>query len=146
MKPYEPKLKTIFCTGCQFTVEARLTDGAERYPHRPDLSNIPFWHCDSCGAWVGCHHKTKQRTKPLGYLALPELFKARVAIHDIIDPLWKSDKIKRGQIYAHIAKKLGYQYHTGELRSLEEARTVYKIVAELHNELLGLDKDWKITK
>lgn len=117
-------------------VTARLTDGAERYPHRPDLSDIPFWHCDTCGAWVGCHHKTKQRTKPLGFLAPPEIFKARLVIHNLIDPLWKSGKLKRGQIYARIARELGYQYHTGEIKSLEEARRVWVIAAKIHNEVV----------
>ncbi|MBS4040385.1 MAG: hypothetical protein KGZ81_07260 [Flavobacteriales bacterium] len=128
--------KTIYCTGCETEVEARLTDGTERYPHRPDLAELPFWHCDTCGAWVGCHHKTTNRTLPLGYLATPEILKARIKIHDLLDPLWKSGMIKRGQAYAHIAKRLGYQYHTGEIKSLEEARTVYQIVADLHNQLL----------
>lgn len=128
--------RAIFCTGCKKIVQARLTDGAERYPHRPDLASIPFWHCDTCGAWVGCHHKTSKPTTPLGFLATPELFKARVKIHDLLDPLWKSGKIKRGQAYARITRELGYQYHTGEIVSIEEARRVYKIVAEMHNELL----------
>lgn len=56
----------IYCTGCEEDVEARLTDGQERYPHRPDL-----------------------------------------------------------------------EYHNGEIRTIEEARKVYAIVAELHNKLFG---------
>ena len=60
----------IYCTGCEKNVNARLTDGKERYPHRQDLYELPFWVCDNCGGYVGCHHKTNQRTKPLGYKVL----------------------------------------------------------------------------
>lgn len=128
--------RTIYCTGCRHDVEARLTDGRERYPHRPDLAEIPFWKCDTCGNYVGCHWKTTRPTRPLGCIATPEILNARKKIHALLDPLWKSDKIKRGQAYAHISKMLGYPYHAGEIRSIEEARTVYRIVAELHNRLL----------
>lgn len=126
----------LYCTGCEKDVEARLTDGKERYPHRPDLYELPFWKCDTCGAYVGCHHKTDNPTKPLGYLATPAILDARKKIHALLDPLWKSKKIKRGQAYAYVSKRLGHTYHNGEIKTLEEARTIYKIVAELHNNIL----------
>ena len=129
--------RTIFCTGCGKDVKARLTDGGERYPHRPDLKELPFWKCDGCGNYVGCHHKTATPTRPLGCIATPEILQARKNIHAILDPLWKSDKIKRGQAYAYVSKRLGYSYHNGEIRSIEEARTIYKIVGELHNKLIN---------
>jgi len=128
----------IYCTGCGKNVTARLTDGKERYPHRLDLAELPFWKCDKCGGYVGCHHKTKTPTKPLGYIATPEMYKARVAIHDVLDPLWRSGKKSRGQLYAHITKELGRPYHTGEIKTMAEARRIYRIVAKLNNELLGV--------
>lgn len=126
----------IYCTGCGKDVQARLTNGKERYPHRTDLYELPFWKCDTCGNYVGCHHKTKNPTQPLGCIATPEILEARKKIHSILDPLWKSRKISRGKAYAYISNRLGKTYHNGELRSLEEAREAYKIVAQLHNELL----------
>lgn len=133
----------IYCTGCETDVEARLTDGKERYPHRPDLYDLPFWRCDGCGNYVGCHHKTKDRTKPLGVIATPEILDARKKIHALLDPLWKSKRIKRGQAYAYVTNRMikhtgnqTYQYHNGEIRTLEEARQIYKIVGQLHNDLL----------
>lgn len=126
----------IFCTGCEKEVEARLTDGKEMYPHRSDLYELPFWKCDSCGAFVGTHHKTSERTKPLGYLATPALKKWRMAIHSTLDPLWKEGKIKRGQAYAYISHRLGKVYHSAEIRSAEEGRQVYEIVKTLRGELL----------
>ena len=128
----------IFCTGCGVDVEARLTDGRERYPSRPDLYDVPFWHCDTCGAWVGCHHKTEHPTRPLGVLATVELINARKKIHRLLDPIWKSGKMERRHIYSHVGKKLGRPYHNGEIRTLDEARQIYKIVAQLHNEVNDL--------
>lgn len=134
--------RLIYCTGCKKEVEARLTDGRERYPHRSDLADIPFWHCDTCGAWVGCHYKTAKPTTPLGYLATPEILKARIAIHNILDPLWKNGLIKRGYAYARISKELGYNYHTGEIKTLDDARKVWHIVAKMHNEITGVSREF----
>jgi len=40
-----------------------------------------------------------------------------------------TDQQKRKQaIRARLAKALGYQYHTGEIRSVEEARRIYRAV------------------
>lgn len=127
----------IYCTGCEKDVEARLTNGAERYPHRKDLYELPFWKCDTCGNYVGCHWKTSNPTQPLGCIATPEILEARKKIHALLDPMWKSGKIKRQQAYAYISHRIGKTYHNGELRSLEEAREAYKIVAQLHNELIN---------
>jgi hypothetical protein len=126
----------IYCTGCEKEIEARLTNGEERYPHRPDLYDLPFWKCDNCHNYVGCHHKTSDRTRPLGVIATPEILTARKKIHAILDPLWKSGKISRNQAYAYVTGKLHYTYHNGEIRTLDEARKIYQIVATLHNELL----------
>lgn len=133
--PSMPKTN-IYCTGCGTDVQARLTDGGERYPHRPDLKHLPFWKCDGCGNYVGCHHKTTKPTRPLGCIATPEILHARKRIHALLDPLWMSGKIKRGQAYAYVSNRLGYPYHNGEIRSIEEARKIYRIVGALHNALL----------
>lgn len=120
----------IYCCGCNGKIEARLTDGAEIYPHRSDLYILPFWKCDTCGNYVGCHHKTKNRTKPLGCIPTPELKKARQHIHALFDPIWQSGKIKRKELYKEISEKIGWSYHTAKIRSVEEAREIYRIVRE----------------
>ncbi len=128
--------RSIYCCGCDGFVEARLTDGSEIYPHRPDLHSLPFWKCDGCGNNVGCHHKTKDRTRPLGIIATKELKAARQHIHRILDPLWKSKRIKRGALYAEIASRLGtHEYHTAEIKSVEEAREVYRHVRNIEREM-----------
>lgn len=124
--------RTIYCCGCGDKVTARLTSGAEIYPHRPDLSSLPFWKCDACRNFVGCHHKTKNPTNPLGCIPTPEIKAARQHIHRILDPLWKSGGWDRRALYAEIAERLGRKvYHTANIRSVEEAREVYRIVRDL---------------
>ncbi len=124
----------IYCCGCEQEVEARLANGGEIYPHRPDLTSLPFWRCDKCGNFVGCHHKTKDKTRPLGCIPTPELKKARRHIHKILDPLWqgvKRNTAKRKEIYGKISERLGYRYHTANIRNVEEAREIYRIVSEI---------------
>lgn len=118
----------IYCTGCKAEVSARLTDGKEMYPNAPLLADTPFWVCPTCGAFVGTHHKTKEKWKPMGVLATPEIKRWRKIIHSILDPIWKEGKASRGSLYAEISGAIGRTYHTGEIYSIEEAKKVYAIV------------------
>jgi zinc-finger-containing domain len=126
----------LYCCQCKQDINARLTDGREVYPHRPDLNSLPFWKCDACGNHVGCHHKTRDRTRPLGNIPTKELKSARQHIHRILDPLWKQNRIPRGKLYARIAATLGLtEYHTAEIRSVDEARKVYAVVRSIAREI-----------
>lgn len=125
----------IYCCNCEKEVSARLTDGKEIYPHRSDLANLPFWKCDSCDSYVGCHHKTKNRTRPLGVIASKEIKNARVHIHRVLDPIWKSGACSRRKLYKLLSDKLGYQYHTAEIKTINEARHVYRVIIDLKKEL-----------
>lgn len=121
----------IYCTGCEKEVEARLTDGSEIYPYRADLYDLPFWKCDTCASYVGCHYKTEDRTRPLGYLASKKYRDLKIQIHALLDPLWKSGRLSRKEIYNKISKKLGRQYHTGEIKSVKEANKIIKFISHL---------------
>ena len=129
------KTREIRCVACESKVIARLTSGAEIYPHRADLADLPFWKCDTCGNFVGCHHKTKNRTNPLGCIPTPELKKARIHLHALIDPLWKEGKINRNALYKALSDQLGWKYHTAQLRSVDEARAVYRMVLDMRKTL-----------
>jgi len=131
-----PKVKVertrdIWCCCCEITVPARLTTGFSMYPHRPDLAEVPFWICDVCLNFVGCHHKTKDFTRPLGCIATPEIKEARGHIHKILDPLWKSKRIGRKELYKIISRYLGYEYHTSDIKDLAEARKIYRFILDL---------------
>lgn len=131
-----PKKREIHCCGCDAKVQARLTDGTEIYPHRRDLASLPFWKCDACGNYVGCHHKTQNRTSPLGCIPTPEIKNARQHIHRILDPIWKSGRLSRNEVYGRIAEATGRKsYHTANIRSVEEAREVFRIVLGISREV-----------
>lgn len=128
--------KKIYCCGCEHEVDARLTNGAEVYSHRSDLKEIPFWKCDGCGNFVGCHHKTKTPTKPLAVIPTPELKNARQEIHKILDPIWQNGHMPRGKIYHELNAALGIaNYHTAEIRTLDEARKVYRAILEIKKDI-----------
>tara|TARA_R110000868_G_scaffold109397_2_gene297565 strand:- start:2015 stop:2692 length:678 start_codon:yes stop_codon:yes gene_type:complete len=132
----QDQTKSIYCCHCQNQVQARLTNGLEIYPHRPDLYHKNIWKCGICKNYVGCHDKSKNPTKELGFIAGPEMKKARQHIHAILDPMWKDkkDRTVRGRLYNIIAKQLGKrEYHTAEIKNIEEARQVYRIIKNLPN-------------
>lgn len=127
--------KQIHCCQCKKEVPARLTYGKEIYIHRPDLHTLPFWICDTCKNYVGTHHKTKDKTKPLGNIPTKELREVRKHIHALLDPIWQSkegdDREKwkeRARIYRYLTQELGHDYHTAEIKTIEEARQIYVLV------------------
>ena len=123
----------IYCCGCRTEVNARLTGGEEIYPHRPDLSSLNFWKCDNCNNYVGCHKSIKNIPKPLGCIPTKEIKKARQHIHRILDPIWKGGKMERQEVYEKLSEYLGWNYHTAEIKSVGEARKVYKVVRKIAN-------------
>lgn len=124
----------IYCCKCESDIDARLTDGKGIYPHRKDLGELPFWKCERCKNFAGCHHKTEDRTRPLGCIPTPEIKKARQHIHKILDPLWKSGGMSRGDAYSKLAKELGWdEYHTAQLRTIEDCREVYRALKRIEN-------------
>lgn len=124
-------IKKIYCCECKKEVESELVKGNMVYPHRQDLKDLLFYQCPSCKKFVGTHKGT---TIPLGVIPNEEIKKIRIKIHSIIDPLWKGKQKSRTQIYNYISSKLGYQYHTANIRSLEEGAKILKIVKELEDD------------
>lgn len=102
-----------------------MITGTVAYPHRQDLESLPFWQCPICKNFVGCHHKRKDNPfTPMGVIAGSELKKARMDLHAILDPLWRNGVIGRKKLYKAISDFLGYEYHTGETRSLDDIKKV----------------------
>ena len=131
-------MTTPTCPAC--TVFARLTTGAEIYPHRPDLHGKAIWICDGCGAYVGCHPNT---IVPLGTPAGPELRVARMRLHnEMIDPLWKDAwrdpayAVDRPLPSGKQAKRRSVKHKIGDIQRAARTR-VYEYLAEQ----LGLTRD-----
>lgn len=126
----------IFCCQCTVDVFAQLKTGKDIYPHRKDLRSIPFWQCPHCGNHVGCHHRSKDRTQPLGVIPTPELRKARQHIHKIFDPMWRTKKIGRNEAYVRVAKEMNtWNFHTANIRTIGEARRVYRAVMKVRKDI-----------
>lgn len=101
---------------------ARLTDGREVFPHRPDLARKPVWLCDACKGYVGCH---RGGHVPLGIPATAPVRAARRGVHLALDPIWETawehraylgaprgarrgiQKRARERVYAYLADRLG---------------------------------------
>lgn len=133
--------KTIYCCGCGKDVSARLVSGKKIYPHRSDLHELPFWFCDACKNYVGCHHKTKNPTQPLGCIPTKAIMEIRKQIHSHIDPLWMYGTMTRAEVYSMIGRLLGKTYHTGEIRSEEEGMKILAICQQLtaNNSLVSMN-------
>lgn len=133
------------CPTCQ--TPARLTGGAEIYPHRSDLAALRIWKCDVCpNPYVGCHPGTEVA---LGTPAGPDLRKARMTLHHSrIDPLWKRadqcgayqpedararkqiQRAARVRVYAYLADRMGLttdETHTG-MFSIEQCREAWRVL------------------
>lgn len=121
----------IYCCKCDKDIIARLTNGAEIYPHRKDLHLLPFWKCDECNNHVGCHHKTIDRVRPLGVIPSEEIKKARMMLHRVIDPIWQSKMMTRRQVYKNISDLVGWNFHTAEIRTMDQARMAYKAAKKI---------------
>lgn len=125
----------IYCCECKVYVDTRLTNGNEIYSHRKDLANIPFWKCDTCGNYVGCHHKTNEKTKPLGVIPDRKIRELRKEIHSSMDFLWKDKKISRRALYRRLTNSLGFEFHTAELKTEKDCKLVLECVSRIRSEL-----------
>ena len=125
--------RPIYCCQCGKPQNCEIRKGSDIYPNRPDLARKWFYQCPKCHQWIGCHPGTKN---PLGVIPTQEMKKARMIIHDLIDPLWKKGIISRGKLYRLISKELHIEhYHTGWTRSLRECRDVYRAATKIINRL-----------
>lgn len=103
----------VICDYCN--IATRIAKGSEIYPHRPYISSLNFYLCDSCGDYVGCH-KNGDGKIPLVRVADEELMKAKSKAHAAFDPLWKSGMMTLGAAYSAMAKSMGIykeQCHIG---------------------------------
>ena len=127
-------LKEIYCCGCEKYVWAKLVKGDIIYSHREDLYNLNFFQCE-CGLYVGTHKNSFNNPKPLGNIPTKEIKNARQHIHKILDPLWKNNGFNRKEIYKYISDRIGWQYHTAMIKTIEEAREIYKIIKNYKNDI-----------
>ena len=120
----------IFCVKCEKKRKTELVSGIDIYPNRTDLYNLNFWRCYVCRNYVGCHNKIGTGTKALGIIPSQELRIKRQEIHRILDPIWKTKKFTRKRIYQFLSNKTGKEYHTANLRTINQADNVIRFLKE----------------
>lgn len=124
-------IKQIYCCECDSHVDARLTDGLEIY-NRDKYSHLDFYICDNCFNYVGCHKGT---LKPLGTIPTPMVRKLRQKLHEKLDELWKSGKMKRSAVYRRMSQILNKEFHCGEVNSSNEYCEVCNAIDLIKGEL-----------
>lgn len=86
------------------------------------------YYCTNCDAYVGTH---KPRPKEaMGVLANKQMRYWKMKCHGLFDPLWKSKRKKRGQLYSKLALQMGIpisQCHFGYF-NLEDLKRAYEIL------------------
>ena len=83
--------------------------------------------CRPCKATIGTH-KDSKNNHPLGSLANEKLKKLRIRCHALIDPLWKTKKMKRKEVYLLLFEKTGVK-HIGWARE-KDCRRIIKYFEE----------------
>ncbi len=119
---------------------ATFGDNAGFYGRRYTSSAGSYmaWYCTPCSAYVGTHHNDPNR--PLGTMANDALRKQRIAVHAMIDPLWKSKQYTRAVVYERLTEAFGRQIHVGEAdeKTCEE---LIKIIPSLFVVTVGSEKE-----
>lgn len=118
----------IYCCNCEKEVEAREIPATNIYPHRIDLQGKWFYRCTHCSEYVGA----KRLGEPLGCIPTPEVRQLRVTIHDRIDSIVEDKSLTTAMVYRYLSEKVGEEFHTGNVKSIEEADRILCILSELY--------------
>lgn len=130
------RTKKIFCVECNQEVDAVLKTGKDIYKHREDLYYLFFWQCPKCSNYVGTHKNSFRKHKPLGVIPNEALKKIRMKTHFYIDRIWKKRLMHRNKVYDFISEKLGYRYHTGTTKSIDECNKAINISIKLYDDVI----------
>ena len=74
--------------------------------------------------------KSDDPTRPLGIIPTKEIKQKRMQVHAILDPIWKECGVSRKILYSHISGCIGKEFHSADIRSVEEADNILKIISK----------------
>ena len=111
----------MICPYCN--KKAKFCENKEIYGKNYGKSYMVYY-CKDCDAYVGCHNNSD---KPLGTMANKELRKWRRKTHSILDPLWKTGKITRKELYFKISKYFKKEIHIGS-SDIEQCNKIIKFL------------------
>jgi len=110
----------VICPYCNKS--AAWVPNEQVYGKRYGKSYMCYW-CKNCDAYVGCHQNSKVA---LGIMANRELREWRIKVHGYIDPLWKTGRMNRREVYQKLADHFGKIIHIGE-SDLETCKKILEI-------------------
>lgn len=127
----------MYCVQCEEDVSPDVVSGKVIYPYRKDLYGLVLFQCPNCKNYASEHARV---------IPTRTIRKFRQKIHSIIDPLWRSGVVTRSWVYRNMSKAIGKDFHSGNIRSDEEAITAYMAARKLALEvsLRGLNATNKV--
>lgn len=117
----------VFCCICNKEVDAVETPGHCIYPGCEEFRGRIYLTCPRCSGYVGTHRDGS----PLGCIPTPDMRAKRAAIHKRIDAIISQKRLSAHLVYRYLSEKLGYEYHTGNVKTDEEAARVSELLSEL---------------
>lgn len=116
----------VICPKCN--EPAPWVENKEKYGRNYGKSYMCYF-CKPCGTYVGCHNNTRE---PLGTLADKETQQWRIKTHAVLDPLWKKQGYKRGNVYYKLDDYFGESIHIGE-SNIERCKEIMRAVEKIFN-------------
>lgn len=133
----QPKRAVIYCCCCNRLQSCSMVTGSDIYGPDTKYAWTYFYRCPDCGGYVGVSHTYE----PLGTIPTPEIRALRMQIHNVIDPLWRTGKLKRTEVYRQMTKLLGCgEYHTALLSTVEVAEKALEAAKLLANKYEDKDE------
>lgn len=131
MTEQKPPKAVIYCCVCEQLRSCQLVTGAEIYGPGTGYDWARFFQCPECGGYVS----TSRTGEPLGTIPTKEIRALRSQIHAVIDPIWRSGTLRRGEVYKRMARALGIpEYHTAELSTVDIAERALKAAYTIQSE------------
>lgn len=136
---YKLGRKHLYCAQCESDVTPVPVSGKVIYPRRKDLWDVEMFKCPHCGNYA---------SESARVIPTPAIRRFRHKIHQIIDPLWRSGVVSRAWVYKEMSKRIGRNFHGGNIRSDEEAVTAYMAARQVAMEVslrgLGASKKTRL--
>lgn len=120
------KVRTMFCVECNKDVEAQKVNGCFIYKDRPDLRDKVLYRCPFCRNYA---------TNVADVIPNKAIRQLRKRIHGTLDPLWEQGIVSRGWVYRRMSDKLGYTFHNGAIRTMQQGFEAHKAAVEIVQEV-----------
>lgn len=120
--------EAIFCCNCNEWVNAKAVPASHVYPKRHDLQGKIYLQCPTCSGTVGAHRDGR----PLGCIPTPAVRSMRITIHDRIRGIVGDRRLTTCLVYRYLSGCIGQEYHTGNIKSVEEADKILNLLSDLY--------------